>query len=157
PDRQSLLEGTGLDLYQSFDALLIATPNPRDDTVTFLAARHHLSDRELRAGLEAGARQTGHTLTWHTERHRPVAERRLAAARPEAAGGGGGVRRDDRLLVMPAPGLVVVTPPVYRSLLLQPRPPRAPGGGQDGARDAGARDGGGSPGGERGEDGEREG
>src|SRR6185295_2138428 len=47
PDRQSLLEGTGLDLYQSFYALLIATPNPRDDTVTFLAARHHLSDREL--------------------------------------------------------------------------------------------------------------
>jgi hypothetical protein len=111
PDRRDLLDGTGLDLYQSFDALLIATPNPLDYTVTFLAARHRLKDAELRAALERGASATNRILTWHAEERRPVAERR---ARVEHAG----ASRDDRLVIMPAPGLVVVTPPIYRSMLL---------------------------------------
>jgi hypothetical protein len=38
PDRRRLLDETGLDLYRDFDALLVATPNPMDDTATFLAA-----------------------------------------------------------------------------------------------------------------------
>ena len=111
PDRRDLLEGTGLDLFQAFDALLIATPNPLDYTVTFLAARHRLKDGELRAALDRGARATGRSLDWRTEGRRPFAERhgRHAAA---------GATRDERLIVLPAPGLVVVTPPVYRPLLL---------------------------------------
>src|SRR5581483_10010972 len=132
PDRRDLLAGTGLDLFQTFDALLIATPNPFDYTVTFLAARHRLKDNELRAALDRGARVTGRALDWRTEGHRPFAERHGRNAAPAGT-------RDERLIVLPAPGLVVVTPPVYRPLLLamaRPRPPIAPGA-PDGGGDAG--------------------
>ena len=118
PDRRDLLDGTGLDLYQTFDALLIATPNPLDYTVTFLAARHRLKDAELRTALERGATATGRVLTWRTEGRRPFAERH---ARAPASG----ATRDERLIVLPAPGLVVVTPPVYRALLFSTAKPRA--------------------------------
>ena len=137
PDRRDLLEGTGLDLFQTFDALLIATPNPLDYTVTFLAAHHRLRDGEMRAALERGAKATGRALTWRTEGRRPFAERhaRAPAASP-APGFATTISRDDRLIVLPAPGLVVVTPPSYRSLLLasmKPRPAAAvPDGGSAG-------------------------
>jgi hypothetical protein len=133
PDRRDLLDGTGLDLFQTFDALLIATPNPLDYTVTFLAARHHLKDGELRAALDRGARATGRALDWRTEGRRPFAERHGRHAAP-------GATRDERLIVMPAPGLVVVTPPVYRPLLLamaRPRRAAAAAGGHDAGGDAG--------------------
>lgn len=134
PDRRDLLEGTGLDLFDSFDALLIATPNPLDYTVTFLAARHRLKDGELRTALERGARATGRALDWRTEGRRPFAERHSRHPVP-------GTTRDDRLIVLPAPGLVVVTPPVYRPLLLamaRPRPPVAAAAEHATGADAGA-------------------
>ncbi|HET6146021.1 MAG TPA: hypothetical protein VFH68_00695 [Polyangia bacterium] len=136
PDRRDLLEGTGLDLFQTFDALLIATPNPLDYTVTFLAAQHRLKDTELRAALERGAKVTGRVLTWRTEGRRPFAERhaRAPAGAPPPPGTPRAISRDERLIVLPAPGLVVVTPPSYRSLLLASMKPRpAPP-----VRDAGA-------------------
>jgi hypothetical protein len=129
PDRRDLLEGTGLELYDSFDALLISTPNPRDPTVTFLAARHHLTDAALRGALDRGARATGRQIFWGTQAGRPFAERH---ARPGAARR----LRDDRIIVMPASGLVVVTPPVYQSLLLA-RPPRRAAAPADGGAEAG--------------------
>ncbi len=134
PDRRDLLEGTGLDLFDTFDALLIATPNPLDYTVTFLAARHRLKDGELRAALERGARATGRALDWRTEGRRPFAERHSRHPAP-------GITRDDRLIVLPAPGLVVVTPPIYRPLLLamaRPRPPVAAATAHATTADAGA-------------------
>ena len=140
PDRRDLLDGTGLDLFQSLDALLIATPNPRDYAVTFLAARHRLKDRELRAALDRGAKATNRVLTWRTEGHRPFAERRARLP-------GTGASRDERLIVLPAPGLVVVTPPIYRALLLaSARPPArtAPDAGADAGGDGLARGGGGA-------------
>jgi hypothetical protein len=136
PDRRDLLDGTGLDLYEGFDALLIATPNLRDYAVTFLAARHRLTDANLRAALDRGARATGRVMVWRTEGRRPFAERhaRIPSAVPS---------RDDRLIVLPAPGLVVVTPPLYRSLLLGParRAPAAGDGGAEGAGGGGGGDG----------------
>jgi hypothetical protein len=119
PDRRRLLEGTGLDLYRDFDALLIATPNPFDDTVTFLAVRHHLDDARMQAALDRGATAGGRPITWREEAGRPVGVR---ARRPDEPG----VRpdRDDRLFVMPQPGLVVIAPPAYAALLLK-RPPDA--------------------------------
>ena len=120
PDRRDLLEGTGLDLFETFDALLIATPNPLDYTVTFLAARHRLKDAELRTALERGAKATSRVLSWRTEGRRPFAERHARAH----AGSPPVVSRDERLIVLPAPGLVVVTPPSYRSLLLASMKPR---------------------------------
>jgi hypothetical protein len=129
PDRRDLLEGTGLDLYRDIDALLIATPNPLDQAVTFLAARHRLSDGTLRSALEKGARATGRKLSWRSERGRPFAERQSAGG-PGAPG-----NRDQRLILLAAPHLVVVTPPAYRSLILR--------GGTGSARgSSGTRDGG---------------
>lgn len=134
PDRRDLLEGTGLDLYDDFEALLISTPNPRDYKVTFLAARHHVSDTAMRAAIDRGARATGRTVAWRTEARRPWGERRARGAPAEAS-------RDERIIVLPAPGLVVVTPPTYRALLLA-RKPSVPDGG---AADAGTSDGGAAP------------
>jgi hypothetical protein len=112
PDRRDLISGTGLDLFMDFDALLVATPNPLDPTVTFLAARHHLDDARVRAALNQAAKRSDHTLTWRTQGGRPVAERHARE--------GSAPRRDDRLIVLAAPGLTVVTPRAYRALLLTP-------------------------------------
>ena len=130
PDHRDLLEGTGLDLFKSFDALLIATPHPLDPTVTFLAVRHHLDDDQLRAALNDGARATGRTLAWSHQRGRWIGERRT----PHQAGAG--LSRDDRLIVLPAPGLAVITPPAYRALLLQRTPRDPPPAGPDAGTDA---------------------
>jgi hypothetical protein len=143
PDRRDLLEGTGLELYDDFDALLVSTPNPLDYTVTFLAARHHLSDAAMRAAVDRGARATGREMAWRTEGKRPWGERR---ARKTPPGSTPLATRDERIIVLPANGLVVVTPPTYRALLLaRPRAAAADGGaGADGggadaaALDAGA-------------------
>lgn len=122
PDRRDLLDGTGIDLYRDIDALLIATPNPTDPAVTFLVARHRLSDSALRAALDRGAAETGRVLKWRTERGRPFAERRARSVGSASAGGAAARpdwwRRDDRLVLLPAPHLAVVTPPAYRKLIL---------------------------------------
>jgi hypothetical protein len=120
PDRRRILDGTGLDLYRDFDALLIATPNPFDDAVTFLAARHHVGDAPLRAALDRGAVAAGRPIEWHEEAGRPVGVR--------SQGG-----RDDRLFVLPQPGLAVIAPPAYAKLLLQRA--AAPDGGAPPRRD----------------------
>jgi hypothetical protein len=108
PDRRRLLDGTGLDLYRDFDALLIATPEPRNDKVTFLAARHHLKDAALRAALDRGAAAGGYAIAWRSEDGRPVGVRRPRAA---AAGESAGFNLDDRILVLPQPFLAVMAPP----------------------------------------------
>ena len=127
PDRRDLMEGTELDLFQSFDALLIATPHPLDPSVTFLAARHHLEDSGLRAALGRGAKATDRVIAWRTEGGRPVGERHPRRGLPP----GTPPSRDDRIIVLAAPGLVIVTPPSYRALLMAPHAPT-------GAVDAGA-------------------
>jgi hypothetical protein len=130
PDRRDLLEGTGLSFYDDFEALLVATPNPLDYRVTFLAARHHLADGPMRAAVDRGARATGRVVAWRSEGGRPWGERRArAGVTPPAA-------RDERLIVMPTPGLVVVTPPAYRALLMVPA--RKPGPPPTSGSDAGA-------------------
>jgi hypothetical protein len=129
PDRRDLLEGTELDLFQAFDALLIATPHPLDPSVTFLAARHHLDDSGLRAALSRGARATDRVIAWRTEGGRPVGERHPRRRLPP----GTPASRDDRIIVLAAPGLAIVTPPSYRALLMAPHVP------------AGAVDGGATP------------
>ena len=141
PDRRDLMEGTDLDLFQSFDALLIATPHPLDPSVTFLAARHHLDDGGLRAALSRGAKATDRVIAWRTEGGRPVGERHPRPGLPR----GTVLSRDDRIIVLAAPGLAIVTPPSYRALLMAPRVPVAgvdagavPDGGVSAHADAGA-------------------
>jgi len=135
PDRRDFVSGTGLDLFMDFDALLVATPNPLDPSVTFVAVRHHLDDARVRAALNASAKESDHKLTWRTQNGRPVAER--------VAREGGAPRRDDRLIMLASPGLTVVTPRAYRALLLAPAA-AADGAAGDGesARSAAGPDGG---------------
>ena len=133
PDRRDLMEGTDLDLFRSFDALLIATPHPLDPSVTFLAARHHLDDGGLRAALSRGAKATDRVIAWRSEGGRPVGERHPRRGLPA----GTPPSRDDRIIVLAAPGLAIVTPPSYRGLLMAPHLPAgqagaAPDGGADG-------------------------
>jgi hypothetical protein len=122
PDRRDLLEGTDLDLFQSIDALLIATPHPLDPRVTFLAARHHLDDGALVAALNRGAKATDRVIAWRNEGGRPVGERHPRRGLPP----GTPTSRDDRIIVLAAPGLTIVTPPAYRALLLAPHPAAPP-------------------------------
>ncbi|MCG5054227.1 MAG: hypothetical protein KA712_14780 [Myxococcales bacterium] len=106
PDRRRLLEGSGIDLFRDFDTLVVATPNPLDDAVTFLGVRHHLTDDALMESLGRAATGRGRPLTWERHRERPV------GLRPSHAG------RDDRLFVLPAPGWAVIAPGTYMQLLV---------------------------------------
>lgn len=119
PDRRRLLDGTGLDMYRDFDSLVIATPNPFDDTVTFLAVRHHVTDERLREGLSRSAEAHGRPIAWHDEGGRPVGIR----GRSDFANSAARADRDDRIFVLPAPGIAVIAPPAYAKLLLQTAPP----------------------------------
>ncbi len=123
PDRRRLIEGTGLDLYRDFDALLVATPNPLDDAVTFLAARHHLKDDELQTALQRGGSSVGRPIVWGEQGGRPVATR---GVRPTTATDPVAVpARDDRIIVLPQPGLAIIAPPAYAQLLLAGHAPGA--------------------------------
>jgi hypothetical protein len=131
PDRRRLLDGTGLNLYRDFDSLFVATPNPMDDTVTFLVVRHHMSDAAIMAALSRGAETAGRPLTWRDEGGRPVGMR--AARRLDADAGvlpRSVLRdsRDDRIFVLPEPGMVVMAPPAYATLLLGGRRAGVDGG-----------------------------
>jgi hypothetical protein len=131
PDRHRLIDGTGLDLYRDFDSLLIATPNPADDAVTFLAARHHLMESPFKAALSRGAKAAKKPIAWQTIAGRPVGIRRQDK-------GGAGLDRDDRILVLPMPALAIMAPPPYAALLLGRDVLAAPT--SDGVVDAGLAD-----------------
>jgi hypothetical protein len=113
PDRRRLIEGSGLDLYRDFDDLLIATPNPTDDAVTFMAVRHHLTDAALRAGLDRGARAAKKPIEWQTIGGRPVGIRRKPPSPGHEA-----PDRDDRILALPQASLAVIAPMAYAGQLL---------------------------------------
>jgi hypothetical protein len=134
PDRRDFISGTGLDLFMDFDALLMATPNPLDPSVTFVAVRHHLDDAKVRSALNQAAKGSDHTLTWRTQGGRPIAERHARQ--------GTAPRADDRLIVLAAPGLTVVTPRAYRALLLAPAPSPDGGTGESTAASRAGPDGG---------------
>ncbi len=130
PDRHRLIDDTGFDLYRDFDSLLIATPNPADDAVTFLAARHHLTDAAIRSGLDRGAKAARKLIEWRPVDGRPVGIRRPAQnpSTPTTA-----LDRDDRILALPEPSLAIIAPPAYTALLLGSAAPAWP----DSAVDAG--------------------
>jgi hypothetical protein len=112
PDRRRLIEGSGLDLYRDFDSLLIATPNPTDDAVTFLAARHHLGEAAFKAALDRSAKAAKKSIAWRSVEGRPVGIRQ-----PEGRVGVG-LDRDDRVLVLPATTLAIIATPAYAGQLL---------------------------------------
>ncbi len=126
PDRRRLIEGSGLDLYRDFDDLLIATPNPTDDAVTFLAVRHHLTDTALRAGLDRGAKGQGKPIEWQTIAGRPVGLRRKPG--PSRAP----LDRDDRIIALPQGSLAVMATSAYAGQLLDMDLSARPGTNVDG-------------------------
>jgi hypothetical protein len=111
PDRHRLIDGTGLDLYRDFDSLLIATPNPTDDAVTFLAARHHLMDNAFKTALDRGAKAAKKPIVWRTIEGRPVGIRQQERSATV-------LDRDDRILVLPLPALAIMATPAYATQLL---------------------------------------
>jgi len=136
PDRRELLAGTGLNLFDDFDAVLIATPNVLDPSVTFLVVRHHLEQAAMRAALTRGARSGDRALIWRVQQGALIGEWR---ARKDLAADAPPHRLDDRIVMLADPGLAIVTPPAYRSLILGGPPPGAPAAA---APDGGASDGG---------------
>jgi hypothetical protein len=120
PDRRTLIGDTGLDLYRDFDALLIATPNPTDPNVTFLAARHHLSDAALRAGLDRGAKAARRSIEWKTLGGRPV------GVRKQGKGSDYYMDLDDRIFALPQPSLAIMATPAYASQILGTDPTSRP-------------------------------
>lgn len=124
PDRRRLIDGSGFDLYRDFDSLLVATPDPADARVTFLAARHHLGDAGLQAGFDRAARAGHGSITWRTIDGRPVGIRHDVGNR--ADGAGQGWDQDDRILVLPSPDLALMATPAYAGQLLGVDPKRGP-------------------------------
>jgi hypothetical protein len=134
PDRRRLIEGSGLDLYRDFDDLLIATPNPTDDAVTFLAVRHHLTDPALKAALDRAAKTKGKPIQWQTIAGRPVGLRRKPAAP------GAPLDRDDRIIALPESTLAIMATSAYAGQLLDMDLTAKPGGSADGGMpDGGAK------------------
>jgi hypothetical protein len=111
PDRH-LVDGSQIDVFRDFDSMLIATPNPLDARVTFLAVRHSLPEDRLMDELRDATQAAGRSLSWSREEGRPVGRRT----------GVNGVRVDDRLFVLPEPRLAIIAPPVYAKMLLAPAP-----------------------------------
>lgn len=139
PDRRRLIEGTGFELYRDFDSLLIATPNPVDPSVTFLAARHHLGEAALKAGLDRAARSAQKSIKWQTLDGRPVGLRQQGkTSEPNPVG----FDRDDRILVLPETNLAIVATPAYATQLLGVDPSGRPSyvdGGVSSRPDAGGK------------------
>jgi hypothetical protein len=121
PDRRRLIEGTGFDLYRDFDSLLIATPNPTDADVTFLAARHHLGDVALKAGLDRASKAARKPIRWQNRDGRPVGVRKSMDSSAL------GLDRDDRILVLPQTNLAIMAPAAYAAVLLGVDPSASPG------------------------------
>jgi hypothetical protein len=91
--------------------LLIANPNPTDDAVTFLAARHRLMDAAFKAALERGAKAAKKPIAWRTVAGRPVGIRQQSKGTMV-------LDSDDRILVLPLPALAIMATPAYATQLL---------------------------------------
>ncbi|MDX2018727.1 MAG: hypothetical protein SF187_00695 [Deltaproteobacteria bacterium] len=120
PDRHRLIEGSGLNIFADFDTMVVATPNPLDDAVTFLAVHHHVPDAALTLALGRAATANARPIEWTTLRGRPV------GLRPPGAS----PSRDDRVFVLPEPGWAVIAPAAYMQLLV-PELVKAPAGTPD--------------------------
>ena len=64
PDFQFIVDGGGFQALRDFNYLVIASPNLRDLTQTFLAVEYRLSQQEMQAGLERAAEARGDKIDW---------------------------------------------------------------------------------------------
>jgi hypothetical protein len=125
PDCGTLLQGTGLRLEESFSTLWLATPNPSDGELTSLVARHQTPDLEMRGALDQGTTGRSESLTWGFAEGRPYALRRVGTvAAPQSEG--------ERVVALADPGVLLVTPPPERHLLIAGTPAATGGAGAGG-------------------------
>lgn len=64
PDFQFIVEGGGFHALRDFNFLVIASPNLRDLTQTFLAVEYKLTQAEMQAGLERAAALEDERIEW---------------------------------------------------------------------------------------------
>ena len=64
PDFQFIVEGGGFHALRDFNYLVIASPNLRDLTQTFLAVEYKLTQAEMQAGLDRAAALEGDRIEW---------------------------------------------------------------------------------------------
>jgi hypothetical protein len=108
PDYRFLIAGTGLGIAEAFDAVVIASPAPRDVSQTFLAGFTGRSDAELRRVLGRDGR-----VAWL-----PVAGGTLGRRAQTVAG-------DPRVLLVPTSGWFLLVRPEHVADLLVPTPAEA--------------------------------
>ncbi|RMG95657.1 MAG: hypothetical protein D6705_13170 [Deltaproteobacteria bacterium] len=64
PDFQFLVQGGGFHPLRDFDYMVIASPDVRDVTQTFLAVQYNLPREEVVQAVERAAERAGETITW---------------------------------------------------------------------------------------------
>lgn len=64
PDFEFIIQGGGFHPFRDFDYLVLASPDIRDVTQTFLAVQYKLPKAELKAGLARAAAADGQAITW---------------------------------------------------------------------------------------------
>lgn len=64
PDFQLIIAGGGFHALKDFNFLVIASPNLRDLTQTFLAVEYKLSQAEMIAGIERAVAEDGERIEW---------------------------------------------------------------------------------------------
>ena len=84
PDFQFIIQGGGFDPLRDFDYMVIATPDVRDVTQTFLAVEYNLPQAHFRAGLERAVAAQGQAIEWVQRNGYSMGNPRpIAADRPD--------------------------------------------------------------------------
>lgn len=83
PDFEFIITGGGFHALKDFNYIVIASPNLRDLTQTFLAVEYRLPQREVQAGLDRAAAAEGQQIAWEVRDGRLMGNPRPIAAPDE--------------------------------------------------------------------------
>lgn len=112
PDYRALVAGSGIALADAFDTVVIATPDPRDVTATFLAVKVRGDEAVLRQKLAGPAGRP--RMTWEPRPGGLVGVPQIHVA------------NDPRLVVSPEAGWLALARPEHVPLLLAAAQPAQP-------------------------------
>lgn len=79
PDFEFIISGGGFHALKDFNYIVIASPNLRDLTQTFLAVEYRLPQREVQAGLDRAAAAEGLKIDWEVRDGRTMGNPRPIA------------------------------------------------------------------------------
>jgi hypothetical protein len=74
PDFEFIVQGGGFHPFRDFEYLVLASPDIRDVTQTFLAVNYKIPRAELKAGLKRAAQADGQSLVWEEREGLEVAQ-----------------------------------------------------------------------------------